>query len=182
VGTWLQIVADIEASENEAAELARKVSTWFVSKGIIAATPAPRLSTSDDIEYLPGPKAESVLDDPGEGSLRPHNTVSITTGRTVFHTYQDSFSLICEKCGAHNEDGAVWAEAVGEWYDDRGPGILACEKCGFAQPITRWRFDPDWGFGFLGFTFRDWPSLDRAFIEDISTVLGHKIVYIYTKL
>jgi hypothetical protein len=134
------------------------------------------------VEYAPGPNAVSILEDPSENRLNAGNPVSITLGRTVFHTYQSGFTLVCENCRAHNEDGDQWGEAVSEWYDDAGPGILACETCGHSLPITRWPFDPPWGFGFLGFTFWDWPSLDQTFIEEMATVLAHKVVYIYDKL
>jgi len=183
VGTWLQIIADLEVSQDEAGELAQKVLKWLVSREIVEAAPIKPFHESDEDGYPPGANAKSALDDPKvQERLYPGNTVLITLGRTVFHTYQGGFSLICEKCGAHNEDGESWHDAVGEWYDDRGPGILACETCGHSLPITQWQFDPPWGFGFLGFTFYDWPTLDQAFIDEITALLGHKTVYIYTKL
>ncbi len=182
MGTWLQIIADVEASQDESVELAQKVWRWLVSRGIIEPTPAPKLSDPDEMAYPPGPNATSVLEDPAGDRLYPGNTVSITLGRTVFHTYQSGFALICEKCGTHHENGDHWGDAVSEWYEDKGPGILVCESCGHALPITQWRFDPPWGFGFLGFTFWEWPTLDQAFIDEIASLLAHKVVYIYDKL
>jgi hypothetical protein len=69
-----------------------------------------------------------------------------------------------------------------EWYEQKGPGILACPHCGEERPITEWQHDPPWGFGYLGFEFWNWPPFEPSFVEAAAKQLGHRVILVEGKL
>jgi hypothetical protein len=179
MGDYFDIIVDEEATEDEAPVLAASVVEWLISEGIIGSEMTDNVLGSD-LGYPPGPNNEKA-----GGDKVPHlwtNGMHVITGRTVFHPMQGEVSLICSECGERLQWSDEWSDAVGEWYDRKGQGLLACVRCGHTKPITEWRHDPPWAFGNLGFQFWNWPPLTESFIELVSQRLGHKVVHVYGKL
>jgi hypothetical protein len=46
--------------------------------------------------------------------------------------------LVCAVCAHRFEaTSGAWANAVSEWYDQSGPGLLQCPRCGELSPGSR---------------------------------------------
>jgi hypothetical protein len=48
--------------------------------------------------------------------------------------------------------------------------------------LNDWRWQPPWGFGYLGFEFWNWPPLSQGFIAEVGRRLGHRTVLVAGKL
>lgn len=179
MGDWFQIIVDREASEEEAPALGSSIRDWLVTEGIIEATLTDCVLGSD-LGYPPGPNHERATDEKVPELWT--NGLDIITGRTVFHSTGVETYLICSQCGERFQPPDEWTDAIGEWYDRRGPGLLSCIRCNYTEAITKWQHDPPWGFGNLGFEFWNWPPLNASFIEEVSKRLGHRVVYVEGKL
>ena len=182
MGTWFQSVVDRDATESLSPELGAAIREWLISEGIVSAD-ATDCVLSDDTGYPPGPNYEKAVDCRDEHLLQlVTNGLDIITKRTVFHSGQGQFELVCSTCSGRSEPPEEWGDAVGEWYDKKGPGLLACPRCGESQPIDNWEHDPAWGFANLGFEFWNWPPLTDEFVKRIGERLGHRVVLVAGKL
>lgn len=63
--------------------------------------------------------------------------------------------------------------------------MLSCSKrrrvvrgCGRVVGLNDWRWQPPWGFGYLGFKFWNWPPLAQGFIAEAGRRLGHRTVLV----
>ena len=155
---------------------------WLVAEEIVRAQTTDCVLSAGG-GHPPGPQYAKAT-----GGTDPHllglatNGMIVVTKRTVFHSGQGGFELICSACKTKFERPDNWGEAVGEWFEQSGPGELACPVCGVSQPIDRWQHDPPWGFGELGFEFWNWPPLNQAFVGELEKRLGSRIVYVSGKL
>jgi len=191
MGDYFQTIVDREVSTAEAQTLASTIRDWLITEQIVEGTPTDCILGSDG-GYAPGSHFEEVLAQPDINTRRLRtNGLEIDVGRTVFHAGQFGLELICPQCGARSdrkslgigsEMHALWGKAVDEWYFDRGPGILACARCGQAISVVDWCYDPPWGFGNLGFTFWNWPSIKESFVTEMSRRLGHRSVLVRGKI
>jgi hypothetical protein len=110
------------------------------------------------------------------------NGVREVVGRTVFHNFGAGLDVVrCPIC-VGNEVDAHWSDAVGRWYDGDDHAAFKCSDCNEDSPITQWTFDPPWAFGNLGFEFWNWPPVKKEFIDQVSEILGHKVVLITGKV
>jgi hypothetical protein len=183
MGDWFQIIVDKDATEQEAAELASRIRDWLIAEGIVEREMTDCVLGSD-LGYPPGPNAEQAVDDEPMDDVREllRDGLDIITKRSVFHAMPGEVELICTDCGQRFDPPDEWQEAIGEWYDERGPGNLKCPHCGVERPIIAWEHDPVWGFGYLGFEFWNWPPLRKSFVEEVSKRLGHRVVLVEGKL
>ena len=110
------------------------------------------------------------------------NGLAIITTRTVFHSGQGGFDLVCSACLARSEHSDEWGKAIGEWSQHKGTGQLSCPHCGISRSITEWQHEPAWAFAFLGFEFWSWPPLRMAFVDEFRTRLKHRVVLVVGKL
>lgn len=95
----------------------------------------------------------------------------------------------CSACGAEikpfgQEFGDAIGQAIGEWMDRSGPGLLRCPRCGEGRSIAEWQCKPPLGFGNLALRFWNWPPLaSPAWKIDIAAVVRevthHTIVSTY---
>jgi len=184
MGEWYQTIVDKDATDEEAEALASSVIEWLISEGIIEPTQTDCV-LGDDLGYPPGPNHRRAAD----AGLGPDylygfgwNGMHVVTGRSVFYVTGVETELICSACAQRCQITDEWHDAVSEWYEQQGPGILACPHCGYQRPITKWQHDPPWGFGYLGFKFWNWPTFETSFIEEVSKQLGHKVVVVEGKL
>jgi len=182
MGNCFQSVVDLDATEEEAPKLAADILGWLVGEGIVLVEQCDCVLGSE-AGNGPGPNYVRAVSAPDDHFLRDRtNGLDVITKRTVFHSGQGGFELICAACSAHFDPTDAWGTAMGEWHEKRGPGLLPCANCGQPRPITEWRHDPEWGFGNLGFEFWNWPELKPSFVEELGTRLGHRVVLVSGKL
>jgi hypothetical protein len=156
MGDWFQHVVDLDASADEAPLLQRQLQARLIQHGVIE------------------------IDQRSMGT-RQQKWVEFRTGRTVFDAGQGRLEIFCPECQGKDLDDGSWSEAITEWLEG-GLGIHECGHCQTAYPITAWIFEPAWGFSSLGCTFWNCPPLKPSFLEDIASLLRHRIQYIAGKL
>jgi hypothetical protein len=183
MGDYFQTLADVDATLEEAEAIATRIRDWLVDSRIIEPEPQNCVLGMNNTGYPPL-NYEQVIDElPGSGydlHQLKNNGLEIELGRRVFHNGQSGVTITCPKCGA--PCGDKWAEAISEWYENTGAGMLRCFQCGQERSITEWSFDPPWGFGNLGFTFWNWPPLKESFIDEMKKRIAHRTVFIADKL
>ncbi|HEY7200635.1 MAG TPA: hypothetical protein VIC57_10505 [Candidatus Dormibacteraeota bacterium] len=163
-----QILADVDAGEDEAEPLGAAARSWLNAAGVVEPAGAP------------GPRyADAVLEaSPAPLATRP-NGLEVVTGRTVFHG-DGTGRVACPGCS----EAADWdwlSEAIGDW-DAGGDGRRTCPACGRPLGLNDWGWEPAWAFGFLGLRFWNWPPLRPAFVAEVGRRLGHRIVLVAGRL
>ena len=115
------------------------------------------------------------------------NGLEVGTNRCV-HISPDLQRVKCPACATwfDDVDTTGWQAAVGDWYDG-GEGALKCPQCTAINPVANWTHDPACGFGYLAFTFWNWPQFTDAVwrqspAQVIETILGRKCTVVYGKL
>ncbi len=200
MGDTFEVAVDVEATLDEAAQLASTVIERLAAEGIIDAT----LTGDDDVWgagcYRPGPNHQLAIEDPDDpyaaafarsrlGRLR------VVIGRTVFYPIQgEPGPAVCPLCGyavvitdpetgRDTDDWELFNEALGDWHEG-GPGIVICPNNGSAIAINEWQWQGDWpiAVGHLGFEFWNWPMLHPRFTNEIADQLGHRVVVTRGKL
>jgi len=194
MGDYFEIIADAEATEDQAAGLAASVVSWLAHEGIIAAQPADCVLGAES-GYPPGPRYTAAVTEPDEGLLRLWaNGVEVCTTRAVFSPAQGTVgSAVCPLCGqstdlddpATGEVTPQWepfSDAFSAWMED-GPGEVRCPRCGQVARLNDWRWiNEPFVVGFLGFTFWNWPLLSESFIAQVASHLEHRVIVIRGKL
>lgn len=183
MGDWFQSIVDPEATEAETPSLADRVLCWLIDEQIVASELTDCV-LDESGGYAPGPAYVKATGAPDVHVLKLRtNGLEVVSTRTVFHNGGNGFELECTACKYRYEPGpGGWADAVGEWYDRAGPGMLACPKCQVARPVTEWQHDPPLGYGNLGFTFWNWPKLTNDFVLSVGKLLGHRVLHVVGKL
>jgi hypothetical protein len=177
MGNHFQSIVDPEATEAEAPALADRVLRWLIAEQIVVPERTDCV-LSESGGYAPGPAYVKATGAPDVHVLTLRtNGMEVVSTRTVFHSGEGDLELICGTCGSRIEPKqGWWADAVGEWYDRAGPGMLACPVCGISRPVTEWQHDPPLGFGNLGFTFWNWPMLTDDFVASVGKLLGNRVL------
>lgn len=182
MGDYFQSIVDPEATEAEAPSLADRVLRWLIDEQIVASELTDCVFMKPG--YAPGPTYVKATGAPDVHVLKLRtNGLEVVSTRTVFHNGGLGFDLVCAACGSRIEPmQGWWADAVGEWYDRAGPGMLECPNCQVARPVTEWQHDPPLGYGNVGFTFWNWPSLTDDFVASVGKLLGHRVLHVEGKL
>lgn len=177
-----QSIVDPEATAAEAPALAGRVLRWLIDEHIVVGDRTDCIL--GDGGYAPGPAYVKATAAPDKYLLEMRtNRVEVVSTRTVFHNGALGFEIVCSSCGGRFEPpSGCWGDAVGEWYDGSGVGMLACSGCGAARAITDWQHDPPFGFGHVGFTFWNWPRLTEEFVSQVGKQLGHRVFVVLGKL
>ena len=176
---WFEIIADIEATAEEADRLAAELMAWLIDRNIVVAEPTDCVLAGDG--YAPGRNyaAAVIQPDPHLYDLRT-NGLSVITGRTVFYSMGVE-QVVCPYCEARvvdRRDEDSWhrfAESIDAWYSGES-GVRVCEQCARSVGLNEWQWTPPWGFGYLGFQFWNWPPLASGFVAEVSSRLGHRTV------
>ena len=194
MGNYFEIIADAEATEDEAAGLAASVVSWLTQEGIIAAEAANCVLGAES-GYPPGPRYTAAVTEPDEGLLRLRaNGVEVCTTRAVFSPAEGTAgSVVCPLCGQTTDlndpvtgqitpQWELFSDAFGTWMEG-GPGEVRCPRCGQLVRLNDWRWTNEpFAVGFLGFTFWNWPLLSVPFIAQVASRLKHRVVVIRGKL
>ena len=158
MGDYFQSIVDVEATEDEAEDLADTLLAWLVEVG--------ELSSPDDAT---------------RNEIRTEGLV-VFTRRRVYYSLTGEFRVTCPHCRwSADDDWDALTDAIGTWYDG-GPGEVTCLSCRRGAGLNDWRWSPPWGFGCLGFEFWGWPAFTPPFLSAFGVLLGHRTVYPYGKL
>ncbi|MFI7678959.1 hypothetical protein [Actinophytocola sp. NPDC049390] len=180
MGEWFQTIADVDATPDEAAGLADEVVAWLVAEGIVLGGRTHCLLGAEDLGYPPGPRCARAADDV-DVPFPVGDGLDVRIGRTVFHGGQSGVDRVsCPHCGASAEWDEV-SDTIGTWFES-GVGGHSCRACGRTAGLNDWGWDPPWAFGYLGFTFWNWPPLGSGFVADVASRLGHRVVVVADKL
>ena len=185
MGAYFQVIVDKDVSDNQANIVSEKTLMWLIERGVIASTPTACILGIDKLGYPPGPNYRDVVENYEEDDYLLKlkvNGLQVDTTRRVFPIYEGKFKVSCPQCDAAYNPDKSWDDAVNEWYEGKGNGILHCRKCQNTLSVTEWVYEPTWGFGSLGFTFWNWPPLKKSFIKEFYNILGHRTVLVAGKL
>lgn len=181
MGEWFQTIVDVDATAAEAPDLAAATLDWLVQQDIVMATATDCVLAG--VGHAPGPNYASIVTtpDPRLHTLRT-NGLHVIVQRTVFHSSEPRL-VTCPRCTAVTEFGFTgpdeqWehmSAAIGIWYDGGGDSYT-CPTCRQPTGLNELRWDPPWGFGYLGFKFWNWPQLKDTFVAELSRRLGHRTV------
>jgi hypothetical protein len=181
MGDHYQIIADLDVSQELAEDSINQLRQWMISQKIISAVTSDCVLGSSSGGHAP---AENYImavqeSDPSHLKLRT-NGVAFISKRTVFFTMGSE--LVCSNCAGRFEGGDLWTDAIGEWFENSGDGIFACELCGAKFPITEWQHDPPWAFGNAGVEFWNWSPLRPDFIKQVGDILKHRVRLVWGKI
>ena len=167
--TW---IVDLDASANEAADLADRVREWLTSQGIVS--PISR-RVSDGIDLLGRGEQANAWDAESHAADLAMCGLQVATERQVFHTGDNGIDCIrCPSCHvAHDPDSLPWSDAVEAWYAEEGDDGMACPDCGARHRIVDWEFEMPWAFGHLAFGFWNWPVSERL-LHEVAAITGHR--------
>ncbi|WP_031465118.1 hypothetical protein [Sciscionella sediminilitoris] len=179
MGDYFETIVDVEASAEQAPELAERLLDWFLAEGIVVRGAAD------------GHFGESYPIGPNSGRAAPeepwaHGGLELTTGRSVFHSHDEGpLEVSCPRCAETvtlwpkaGESSAEWdsiEKVISAWYE-QGTGTWPCRGCARPLGLNEWRWRPAWGFGYLGFAFWNVPPLREEFVAEVSRRLGHRVV------
>ncbi|WP_126973951.1 hypothetical protein [Gynurincola endophyticus] len=157
---------------------AGEIVKWLISLNVVNSIPTHCLLGRED-GFAVAEGAKLVVE---ESQYLPFNIdtcgLEIITQRNVFHTGEYAMDcLICPCCKTDivNES---W-DFLGEWYSVLSDEIT-CPACSIRSDIHSFSFFPQWGFSDLGFTFWNWPSFKREFLNEFSNKLNVEIDVVYT--
>jgi hypothetical protein len=177
VGDYFQRVVDVEATEAEAPDLAARVVEWLVDQGVVVAA-ITDCAFGDG--HAPGPWYTRAVTETDARLLELRtNGLEVVVGRTVFFSLESGQRVFCPHCA--NEVEVETNENISSWYRG-GDGVEPCPACGRIVGLNEWRWEPPWGFGYLGFTFWNWPRLRPDFVAEVAELLGHRVVLPYGKM
>ena len=183
MGDYFQSLVAPDVAADQANSEGARLLEWLIAEGIVSPDKTDCI-LSDSLGHRPGPhyvKATGETDPPSFLTMRS-NGVGVIAKRNVYWSGQGRLELICSSCNATFELPERWAPAIGEWFDRRGSGLLACPQCGGELPVCEWQHHPPWGFSELGFQFWNWPTFTEAFLHEFERRLGSRVVYVYGKL
>ncbi len=179
---YFQTIVDRDATVDQAEQLGRLAVEWMADEHVIDETACRCVPDAGRAGFCPAEAWQSAIVELDEYFLELDvNGVEVEVGRQIFDAGEYASVPYCPKC---NEPGAAddaWQAALRRWEEGDERASLACEQCGAVNPIVDWRHDPPIGLGNLGFTFWNWPSLNREFIDRLAGVLGHRVVLVEGK-
>jgi hypothetical protein len=176
VGDWCHWIADVEATEDEADDLAERVLDWLVAAEIVRPERTDCALGEADGGHAPGPAYPSAVKEPYDGFLTQWaNGLEIDLGRTVFYgKVREGDRFTCPRCASWLPIEVV-VDAADEWADGGAAG-LRCLGCGATAGLNEWHWDSPWAFAMLGFRFWNWPRLTEDFLAELADRLGHRTV------
>ena len=160
----MQIV-DLEVSEEDAPELAKKVVSKLFEQGLIAGELSNERVLGND-GYAPGPNLPNICEDEGQFWTLTTSGVSIKVGRSLnYWALAEALEYAqCPLCKIKHDHDRIWETNIGDaldaWYSQQLEISLSCHNCDQASLFKNWVFSPPLGFGNLSFTFWNWPPFD----------------------
>lgn len=175
--TYCNIVLDNVDTMSDKA-IADIVVQHLIARKIISASLTDCV-LGQDSGYPPAENYWQVLED---GDQRfPDDGVEVNLGRRIFYSAGVD-EINCPNCN-ENIVALDWGSALDEWMNETGNDKIVCPGCSHSYSISEYKFDPNWAFGNIGFTFWNWGSdFKRDFIDELEQLTGYKIKVVYGKL
>src|SRR5262245_55617846 len=125
MGDRFQILVAPDVAAVHARAEGDRILAWLIAEEVVAAEKRDCVLGAD-LGYAPGAQYVKATGqpDPHLRQLRT-NGLSVITKRTVFHSGQGGFELICSACKSRFEPPDRWGDAVNEWFNQIGPADLA---------------------------------------------------------
>jgi hypothetical protein len=178
---YYQTIVDRDATPAEAERLGRRAVEFMADEQVIADEPSPCVP-GGRMGHRPAEAWQSAIVELDEYFLGlEFNGVEVVCGRQIFDAGQFASRPHCPECNKPRAADSAWQAALDGWRDGDASASLDCPHCASRAPIVDWRHDTPIGFGCLGLTFWNWPSLNREFIERLAGVLGHRVVLVEGK-
>jgi hypothetical protein len=187
VGDCFQKFGDVDASADEAQDLADGALAWLIAEEIVSGELTD--CALGGLAHAPGRCRVKALRDAGDtdglwisAGIGAVNGLQVHVGRQVYFGGGGGVSDAgCPKCGGI-EPFRDFSAALNDWFKAGVPDH-ACPLCSQRSLTNDWILEPQWGVGHLQLTFWNWPQLSEQFRQDISVQLnGHRLVYLYDKL
>lgn len=157
---------------------AKEILDWLTSQNIVQLAKSD--CTLGEEGYALSTGAQQVTDLPDELPVDLiTNGLEIVTERQVFDTGGNRVDqLICPACRENitfdEWDVNPWAEREGD--------TMECPRCETKSEVHIYRFEPEWGFSDLGFTFWNWPPFSKGFIDEFQSRLGCEMAIVYQQI
>jgi hypothetical protein len=175
MGATVNWIVDLDATLDEAIELAAKGKKWLLAQKIITTAICPERTYGGAELLTRGPLASEW--DACEFQIGSAMCgLEISIGRTVYTAGDNGLqSFACPKCShQHAPEAVPWSDAVGHWYEAEAGYFMRCTACDADSSIVDWQFlECPWGFGNLAFGFWNWTIKDGLNTE-LAAVLGHR--------
>lgn len=108
------------------------------------------------------------------------NGLEINLERRIFST--DKIGLeecICPNCNINvSSENYLFFD---QWYE-RNEDIVPCPNCVYPIEIHEFKFQPEWGFSNLGFTFWNWPEITDSFINEFKRRLDTDVNVVFSHI
>ena len=157
---------------------AEEVLQWLISLDIVHREASD--CTLGDYGYEVSKGARKIVTHPDLLPFRLiSNGLAIITERTVFDTGQNEIEQVqCPICKQNiPTEGLNFAS---EWFE--GNDEITCSLCQVKSEINSYKFDPQWGFSDLGFTFWNWPPFTDKFLSEFRDKLRCDLAIVYQRL
>ena len=156
MGDSFEVAVDVDATLDEAPELAGTVVKWLSDRGIIGATPTDDRDAWGAGYYLPGPDHRPAVVHPGDPYVvavaqSGRGRLEVTVGRAVFYPTQGTpgpavcplcryaVALVDPETGQTTGDWELFSDALADWHDG-GPGTVVCPNNGSVTSINEWQW------------------------------------------
>lgn len=188
MGTYYEWVADLDATEADAAQLGRRVVEALVAREVLLPELSPDAALGAD-GHPAGPAWADTVERSASGE--PPWGVEVRVGRDLHDGAQYSVdSVTCPRCSVRrgfygppeefgptctDDDGLRWFYDAAAAWRDGGEADLECRACGAASPVTEWQIDGA-ALAHLGFVFWGWEELTADVPRWIAEVTGgHRV-------
>jgi hypothetical protein len=177
-----QVIADLDVDLETAEAAVDRLREWMTMQKIIKAAISDCV-LGEPQGHAPDENYVLAVEQPYPFLFKlKTNGARFIAKRTVFYSAGNSNDLVCSNCGGRFEGQESWSDAVNEWFENKGFGLLACAHCRVKFPITEWRHDPPWAFGNAGIEFWNWPPLRQEFVTKVGDVLRHRVRLVWGKI
>ncbi|WP_125774276.1 hypothetical protein [Antribacter gilvus] len=182
MGTYFQWIADVDATTEEAPQLAAALTQQLVRRGIILRDIVDGAAYGDP-GHEPGPRFLDAGKDPGWA--RGVDGVRVISTREAFWGAQgDCDWAECPRCSHRFDPGAErLLDSLDGWIAGE-PATSSCPGCLDDVALPQWRwYENCFAFASLGLWFWQWPELGPLVTDVFREVVGsHRLVYRYGKL
>ncbi|WP_158977069.1 hypothetical protein [Cellulophaga sp. L1A9] len=177
---YISIVSE-KTNPRDSQELAERIVSYLAEKKIIQKELSDCVLGSTG--HKPAENFGSVLEKQYEGFLDSKvNGVEIITERRVFHNSGNGLEGVhCPNCG-QNQIEEDWGNALDNWYEKLKSDLVKCSNCSSENSITKFNFEPNWGFGDFGLIFWNWGKFKSHFFTDLEKIIGMELKVVYGKL
>jgi hypothetical protein len=190
MGDRFQILVDLDATPEDAAELAARGLAWLVAEGIVSADKTDCVLGAP-LGNPPGAHWAKAVTDP---DWELGGGLNIEIGRTQFWGGPEYAQYaVCPQCTERTwfyTDSWEWVdgastpfEAATEAWLETGEAAATCPHCAQDSDLTAWQWaEGSFAFGCLGFEFWHWQDFDPRFLADLGHALGgHRVVCVWGK-